>query len=435
MYLRFSGVAGQTDSLLMRKTNMGEYGGYMKRIVFVNLHADWMLLETAEVHIFKYSKALKHGYLLKYLLNHPEYEVCNYVNDRAFSLVSGGSERLHGFLNLFAGMEWNAVYRWNGILKERITTIKRIQDIREDDIVILYNVFSSNFRQITDIHAFKALSLLHFFGKDGECKRIKGGRIDCLISEANLSKTSEIFNRYYDLNLPWVIHPFVFAERFVNKTPFADRKNMAFATGTITYKKHPEFLEVYGDACDQPHRKQIKDNPEFFADTIYCTSSDYYEDSALKEVGKDDNKLVRLYKNLHNRFFAGKQKKYYSFDMVEAFNSYKMCIVGEEILGVPGIGFVEGMACGCAYIGIDSPMYTDVGLIPGVHYITYDGTKEDLKRVIEYYQMDEHQAALEQIAKTGCEYVRTHFNGDAVAEKLLHDLEAQQRIWLAKKGQ
>ena len=79
-------------------------------------------------------------------------------------------------------------------------------------------------------------------------------------------------------------------------------------------------------------------------------------------------------------------------------------------------------------------MYRDVGLIPGVHYITYDGTKEDLKRVIEYYQMDEHQAELEQIAKTGCEYVRTHFNGDAVAKNLLEQLEAQQKVWFEQRG-
>ena len=72
--------------------------------------------------------------------------------------------------------------------------------------------------------------------------------------------------------------------------------------------------------------------------------------------------------------------------------------------------------------------------MPGIHYITYDGTKEDLKRVIEYYQMDEHQEELERIARTGYDYVRTHFNGDAVAETLLHDLEEQQRIWLAQKG-
>lgn len=109
--------------------------------------------------------------------------------------------------------------------------------------------------------------------------------------------------------------------------------------------------------------------------------------------------------------------------MVEKFNEYKMCLVGEEILGVPGIGYVEGMACGCAYIGLDSPMYRNLGLIPGVHYISYDGTKEGLRQVVEYYQQEEHQKELEQIAKTGCEYVRTNFNANAVAEKLIDNLK------------
>ncbi len=402
----------------------------MKRIVFVNLHADWMLLETASVRLFKYSKAIKHGYLLNYLLNHPDYEVCNYVNDRAFSLVSGGSKALQKFINIFAPLEWKAVFKWNGISKRKITIIKKPEDIQKDDIVILYNVFSNNFRQVSDINAFKGVSMLHFHGKSGEDKRIKDAGVNCLLSEANLSNTSEIFKRYYDLNLPWVIHPFVFAERFVNRTPFKERKNMAFATGTITYKKHKEFLDTYGDACDQPSRKQIKDNPDYFADTIYCTSSDYNEDNDGKEVTARDNKLVRLYKNIYNRCVTGKQKKYYSFDMVESFNSYKMCIVGEEILGVPGVGFVEGMACGCAYIGLDSPMYTDVGLVPGEHYITYDGTKEDLHRVIEYYQLPEHQEELEKIAKAGCDFVRANFNGDAAAEQLLQRLIAEQEKYL-----
>ena len=119
--------------------------------------------------------------------------------------------------------------------------------------------------------------------------------------------------------------------------------------------------------------------------------------------------------------------------MVEAFNSYKMCIVGEEILGIPGIGFVEGMACGCAYIGQEMQAYRDWGLIPGRHYITYDGTKEDLKRVIEYYQMDEHQEELENIAKAGCDYVRTYFCGKSVAKSLMEKLEKQHEIWMKER--
>ena len=204
---------------------------------------------------------------------------------------------------------------------------------------------------------------------------------------------------------------------------------MAFATGTITYKLHEEFLNTYGDPCDQPSRKQIKDNPDFFKNTIYCTSSDYLEDNPGKEVKATDIMPVKLYKKVYNRLFTGKQKKYYSFDMVEAFNSYKMCIVGEEILGIPGIGFVEGMACGCAYLGVDSPAYRDWGLVPGVHFISYDGSKEDLKAKIEYYQKDENQEELEKIARTGCEYVRSHFNGEAVAELLMKNLIEQQKDW------
>ena len=48
--------------------------------------------------------------------------------------------------------------------------------------------------------------------------------------------------------------------------------------------------------------------------------------------------------------------------------------------------------------------------------------------------MDAHQAELEKIATTGCEYVRSHFNGPAVADKLLHDLEEQQKEWIKANG-
>lgn len=404
--------------------------GEKKRIVFVNLHSDWMLLKSASVYLFKYSAAIKHGYLLKYLLKNPEYEVCNYINDRGFSILRNDNEMLMKLLNIFRFAENRKTMKVNGIAAGDITIIKDISQIQKDDIVILYNVCADNYRQMSGVHAFKALSMLHFHGLATEDEIINNSDVSCLFGEVDLQKNCELYRTYYHVDKPWVTHPFVYAERFQNKVPFEKRKNMAFATGTITYKNHKEFLAVYGDACDQPTRKQIKDNPEFFKDTVYCTSSDYLEDDAGKKVNETDILPIKLYKKIYNRTHVGKQKKYYSFDMVEAFNNYKMCIVGEEILGIPGIGFVEGMACGCAYIGQDMPAYRDWGLIPGIHYITYDGTKEDLKRVIEYYQMDDHQTELEKIARTGCEYVRTNFSGNAVAAKLLEQLEEAQRKWL-----
>lgn len=123
-------------------------------------------------------------------------------------------------------------------------------------------------------------------------------------------------------------------------------------------------------------------------------------------------------------------KKYFSFNIVKKFNDYKMHFLGEEILGVPGIGFVEGMACGSAYIGLDSPMYRDYGLIPGVHYIAYDGTKEGLRATVEHYQKPENQAELERIAKAGCEFVRENFSGCVVAKNLMDRLKLEQQKWL-----
>lgn len=406
------------------------------RIVFINLHANEMLVKTLPKIVFKQSIAIKHKYLIDYLLTHPEYRVCSYVNNRGFDLFHNGSAVLLNIVNKTRFIEYKHVLKKNRIDSKKIILIKSIKDIRQDDLVIVYRHHGEQFLEIEQIEAFKAISMIHFWGQKQEAIKLEKADISCFVNESDLQKNSEIYRRFYGglKDKPFVVHPFVFAERFQNKKPFNERKNMAFATGTITYKDDPDFLEVYGDPCDQPSRKQIKDNPEFFKNIIYCTSSDYNEDSTAKKITPNDNKLIAFYKKVYNRFNTGQQKKYYSFDMVEAFNSYKMCVVGEEILGVPGIGYVEGMACGCAYIGLDSPMYTDVGLIPGVHYITYDGSKEDLKKVIEYYQMDEHQEELETIAKTGCEYVRTHFNGNAVAEKLLHDLEEQQKAWLAQRG-
>lgn len=406
-----------------------------KRIVFVNLHSDWMLVRTAAVYLFKYSEAVKHGYLFKYLMNSPEYEVCNYINDKGFSLIRSKNEKISTFLNMFSFLENRKTMKVNGIDSRNITLLRKPSEIRPTDIVILYNVCNDNYSGMCNIDAFKALSMLHFHGRASEENVIKEADVSCMFNEVDLQKNCELYQRYYHIDIPWITHPFVYAERFQNKTPFSQRKNMAFATGTITYKTHDEFLSTYGDACNQPSRKQIKDNPSYFKNTVYCTSSDYLEDNSGKEIKVNDFRLVKLYKKAYNRLFTGKQKKYYSFDMVEAFNSYKMCIVGEEILGIPGIGFVEGMACGCAYIGIDSAAYRDWGLIPGVHYITYDGSKEDLRRVIEYYQMDEHQEELERIAKTGCDYVRMHFNGDAVSKKLMQHLEEQQKVWLEQRGE
>lgn len=404
-----------------------------QRIIFINLHTCWMLVRNSQVIYFKTSAALKHRYLLDYLLNSDEYEVCNYITEHGFSLVPNDGGILNK-LHCLRFLENKTILKKNGIDPKKVTILTSPKEIRPDDIVILYNIMGkSNYEVAGNIKAFKALSMLHFHGRKIEDEYMKKADFQCYFNEVDLSKSSELFRKYYHVERPWIVIPFVFAERFKNVKPFKERQNKCFSTGTITYKEHEEFLSVYNDPCDQPARKFVKDNPDFFKDTVDCYSYDYLEDNAGKKYVDGENYLVRMYKKVYNLTHVGQQKKYFSFNMVEKFNDYKMHLLGEEILGVPGIGYVEGMACGSAYIGLDSPMYRDLGLIPGVHYISYDGTKEGLKRIVEYYQQEEHQKELEQIAKTGCEFVRSHFSGSVVAEQFLHDLKAQQQKWLNNK--
>ena len=237
------------------------------RIIFVNLHANEMLVKTLPKYVFKQSVAIKHKYLLDYLLSHPEYEVCSYINEKGFDLFHNGPLPILRLVNTTRFVEHNIVLKKNNIDPIQIKVLKSIKEIHQDDLVILYR---HHIEQLTDrICAFKAMSMIHFWGKQSEANAIREAEIQCLFNESNLLKNSTIFKRFYGDNVAWVVHPFAFEERFVNKKPFSERKNMAFATGTITYKDDPDFLSVYGDSCNQPSRKQIKDNPDFFKNTVF----------------------------------------------------------------------------------------------------------------------------------------------------------------------
>lgn len=401
----------------------------MQRIVFINLHANEFLVKTLSKYIWKQSCAFKHKYFLEYLLSDPEVEVCNYINEDGFTLAKSLPKPIMWFLRKLRFAENRFVMRKNGLSKEQIKVIRK-DEIRPADIVIGYRHVPCSLTDMDDIKAFKAISMIHFHGEQSDSELIAKANPDVLFNESDLTKYSEIFKRYYS----WfrgksIVHSFVAASRFDRFKPFSERENRCFSTGTITYKHHPEFIEVYGDSCDQPTRKQILVNADELEHFISCYNSDYLEDTDMKKYLPEDSKLEHYRKVWYNMRHTGKQKKYFSFNMVEKFNDFKMCLVGEEILGVPGIGFVEGMSCGCAYIGQKLGYYEDYGMQEGVHYIGYDGTLEDLKAKITYYQQPENQDELERIANAGYEFAQKHFRGEYVAEQLLNDLIAAQNLY------
>lgn len=395
----------------------------MQRIVFVNLHANEFLVKTLNKYIWKQSCAFKHKYFLDYLLRQPDIEVCNYINEDGFTLISSFPKFIMKGLKRLRFLENRIVMKLNGLDSGKIKVIRDRSRIRPDDIVIGYRHVPSSLTDMSRIDAFRVVSMIHFHGEQHDSDLIRSANPDFLFNECDLSATSEIFRRYYGwYQRPFIVHPFVAAGRFRRFKPFAERETRCFSTGTITYKVHKEFLEVYGDSCDQPTRKQILVNAGQLEPYCACYNSDYLEDSEMKKYLPGDNFFLHYYKVWYNKTHAGQQKKYFSFDMVEKFNDFKMCLVGEEVLGVPGIGFVEGMSCGCAYIGQNIGYYEDLGMKEGVHYIGYDGSLEDLKRKISYYQQPEHQEELERIANAGYEFAMENFRGDIVAELLLNKL-------------
>lgn len=396
------------------------------RIVFVNLHANEFLVKTLNKYIFKQSVAIKHKYILDYLLSRDDVEVCSFINKRGLSLSYSTRNR---FLQSFRFMDHRITMHKNGIPMSKIKVLKHEDEIRHDDLVILYQIFGPQFEFDKRPDAFIAVSQLHFaLSASAMMEKVDP---DLMFNESNMQQRFVGFNEYFGwFHKQYMVIPFVFAPRFKVIKPFAERQNKAVSVGTVTY---PDYLiKYYGHNCLQPARKQVYDNARELTPWVDCFNSDYLEDDKLSKHSANDSKLVKTFKRLHDKFFVGHQKKYYSFDMVEKFNDYKMCIVGEEIVGLPGIGFVEGMACGCAYLGQTVGYYEDYGMKEGVHYIGYDGTLDDLKAKISYYQQPEHQQELETIARTGCEFVRSHFNGPAAAESLLNNLLDAQRRWLAE---
>lgn len=388
----------------------------MQRIVFVNLHGNEFLLKTLSKYVYKQSVAIKHKYLLDYLLKRDDIEVCSYINKRGFSLSYSTTNPI---LQRFRFIEHKIALKKNGIDTKKVTVLKSESDLRPDDILIVYQYYVNQF--LFDEHPKGLIvdCMIHFATKHAD--KVKALNPDVVYNEASFQHGSKIFDHFYGwYKNPFITIPFVYADRFKVKVPFSERKNMAVSVGTITYMHN--ITEIYGDPCAQPARKQVKVHSEELKDIIECRNSDYLEDDDKKEEKTNENALVKFYKRIYNRFHTGRQTKYYSFDMVDKFNEFKMCIVGEEIMGIPGVGFVEGMACGCAYIGQTVGYYEDYGMQEGVHYIGYDGTIEDLRAKIEYYQMPEHQDELERIAKTGCEFVRENFCGPVIAEKLLNKL-------------
>lgn len=390
---------------------------HKRRIVFLNLHGNEFLVKTANKIIFGQSVAIKHRYLLDYLLSRDDLEVCTFITKRGLSLSYTTQNAL---LQSFRFTEHRWIMWKNNLPSNKIKMLKHVDELRNDDILICYSYYGPTHLCLDrQPDCIRVICQIHFGTNHTELQRLFAPH--AMYNESDLQKYSGMWRR----DLPWfdkifITIPFVFESRFTPIKPFSARQQRAVSVGTITYMHN--ITGFYGDPCAQPARRNCRILAQERPELIDSFNFDYLEDQSDKNFKPTNNPIVKTWRRLHAKVTGGHQKQYYSFNMVDKLNDYRIAVVGEEIMGIPGIGFVEAMACGCAYIGQTVGYYEEYGMKEGVHYIGYDGTKEDLESKLEYWERPENQERLAQIANAGCEFVRTHFNKEAVASKLVDQL-------------
>jgi len=324
----------------------------------------------------------------------------------------------YAVIRLFSFFE---VYIWcflNGINPFKQTIIFSLTGLDpKNDVLFGFAYFTRTFfdEAMTERSFFKGFTgkkmvhVSHFYGNTKwVADNIKRTGTKMVVAEADLKK-SDYFNKYFGFIDFVVILPFVLRKRYVDMVDFSQRKNKCLALGT---------LEIFPD----DHRHTEDHFEHFKIDVLHPMRKAIYENRVRVRHVIDSLIMNKEHQSFLSRTFRHNGKKYHSFDIVEKFNEYKMFVSPEENIGLPSVNCIEGMACGCAYFGLDSPIYTDWGFKKGIHYVIYDGTLEGLVDKIEYFQ--QHPDELQTIAVAGQAFVVEHFQESRIVEDFFKKIEA-----------
>jgi len=313
----------------------------------------------------------------------------------------------------------------NKISLRKVDLIFKKDSLRGKDVLFMmhYGSFTYENRQasvrcarlaeyLSDVNIYKIVHMTHFaYNPSVGFENLKKLSPDLLVAENNLSVSSPFFIKYFaNLDCKFYQLPYTPANRFVRKTPFNERLNKIVATGSITYKmRSSDFIEFYGVDELQPLRRELYETSSKYSSELDSLISDLnasrLNESRVKKSGLIESLLKRAVSK-------HPQLSYYRQDIVATYNAYTMFTVPEELCNLPAIGFVEGMACGCVFLGIDDPMYRDIGMVPNVHYVAYDGSVSDLMEKVRYYQKNIEE--LEVIANAGYGFVNGNLNSNVV---------------------
>lgn len=275
-------------------------------------------------------------------------------------------------------------------------------------------------RPMIEAFEHKIVNMSHYFILTQEkARNIKSLSGVIFTSEADL-RSNPYFAAFFSDRRDFLVLPFAVAPRFCAKMPVEQRRPTCGATGSFhnLYEEQPphyyqDFLGFFHSSTYHPLRKQIYERQIELQGKILCRVSPYRERTHTgKQFG---NLLTRLKLDCT-------QRAYFSFDIVDFYNGNIFAVVGEELSGLPAIGFFEAMACGCILLGEGETFYEGVGLQAGIHYLAHDGTIENILATMEAALRN--PATLQEISAAAQTYVATQCRPEAVWTTLQTKLRA-----------
>lgn len=283
---------------------------------------------------------------------------------------------------------WGEIALWKRInkLDNRVVVHWSTKTIADRGFLYLFSyktcvgAFAERKKIIDQFHR-KIINLSHYFIRTAE----KGANIATL-DNVTLTAESDLrentyFQKYFPQCRSFLVLPFAVSPRFSVRKPVSERKGICVATGSFHNLREEEpaqyyqdFIGFFGMDTYHPVRKLLNDSHAETAGWLTCRVSPYREMSGRRGAFANLVKVLRL---------DLVQSRYFSFDIVDLYNDHKFAVVGEEVSGLPAVGFFEAMACGCVMLGQQGSFYAGLGLIPAIHYLAHDGSLGDMRRLID----------------------------------------------------
>lgn len=381
----------------------------------------------------------KYSFLLDILKN-KEYDTAIVVDGVGTSLgtVLKDIPLVRNWYPLYQLISFFEIYIWcllNGLnpFQQRILFNRNKLDSRHD-VLLSFAFFAEIFLNgrfieksiFSSFGGNKILHATHFYKSTKKvAENVRKTGTTHMVAEADLKK-SPYFNTFFGFIKDVYILPHVLRARYVKMTPFKERKNRCLALGTLVIeneseKSNEDYCNFFKINTLHPMRKAIFEHRDQIAAFMDSLISVHNEKRLAITNASSLYRKSNIFKIVYDLFFLPEGKEYHRIDIVKKYNEYTMFVAPEETIGLPSVNAVEGMACGCAFIGLDHPMYADSGMVSGKHYIAYDGTFEGLRSTIEYYQ--KHPQELEVIAMNGYEFAKKRFSEERVVKDFWQYLE------------